>query len=107
MILMVSLIQFRDNDYLLWKQVFSQTELRTNCVQPALHETFTRIPLNSANLALGPIRSRSALFKTTGPLSGESEELRLARWIARELAAHLFRASGSGAQRRQMPAYHE
>jgi hypothetical protein len=44
MILMVSLIQFRDYDHLLWEQVFSQTELRTDRVQRALHETFTRIP---------------------------------------------------------------
>jgi len=49
MILIVSLIEFRDDDYLLSKQVLSQTEQRMDWVQRSPSETFTRIPRNSVN----------------------------------------------------------
>jgi hypothetical protein len=63
MILIVSLIKFRANDYLLLKQVLSQTEQRMDRVQRSPTETFTRIPGTAFTVMLGPIRSRSALFQ--------------------------------------------
>ena len=41
MILIVSLIEFRDNDYLLCLQVLSQTDLSTHHLQPPAGEVFT------------------------------------------------------------------
>jgi hypothetical protein len=43
MILIVSLIEFRDNDYLLCLQVLSQTDRTTHRVQPSSCKVFTTI----------------------------------------------------------------
>ena len=43
MILIMILIEFRENDYLLCLQVLSQTDLPTHYVQPSLCQKLTTI----------------------------------------------------------------
>jgi len=63
---MVSLIQFRGIDYLLYWQVLTQLDLPTHHVQPSLCDVLTMTSWTALTLSLGPFGPRTRISGSVG-----------------------------------------